>query len=693
MFVIPVPQGDVALSIALGVLLLSIVVQPIVRTCFYRMRSDRAWRSIEKNNSVDVTKYGILAEALGDRGKWDTARIVVIVLTAYNVCTWGLELSLDLALHDGGPVDLLNRPPPVCHKVYDGIDTATNSTDWVVNPGEAPASPKGTLKNFKESLEDGHATTVYRIGEDLFYGSTEFVKWSTDISVAPSDLFYNVTNGQATVASLDCMAFSRNATLHISSNKKDTDQWGTVVECESGPRIVNDIRSDTTESPPTILLNRSDGDVHLIVEEVASYPSFLYSVWKLDDDSSSSRDVNASVNIRHVFFVSSTTRLVEAIITGIANGIESGGGCVDLLSQFSFSNKTYELMEGERVSPFGEHPESSSVAHLSDVESIVKGIKVNDVGAICGFILLGVIIVATVGCLFSLKESPLDVYDRDALIKAVAAPNMEENDGKPTKMKVLVTRMDDDRFRMVVSDDGVYRGCSRLQQRLKKIVVKTSPENDEDEDEDGAAAAAPPTRGISRTWSLPVASFNAGTINRSRQAQSNKNHPAGAARTMAAAAAVGPNSSSQTRAKTFVQLTPSPVPTLTRRTSMLRGLVFDPSTSAGQSKLQGVSDSSTVATAASESQHTEDVVNVSKGGSSGGGSGGGDFPVEKESDRQVDAAVSGSNKAEPAKGDGVKTPPRPPSRDEKSPPVEDTTPTTSSRRVTDSTLVGGASPK
>lgn len=681
MFVIPVTQGNVALSIALGVLLLSIVVQPIVRACFYRMRSDRAWRSIEENNSVDVTKYSIFAEALGDRGKWDTARIVAIVLAAYHVCTWGLELSLDLAIYDKGPVDLLNRPPPVCHKIYDGVNTSTNSTDWVVNPGEAPVSSKGTLKNFKGSLEDGYATTVYRIGDDLIYGSTVFVTWSPDISEAPSDLFYNVTDGQATVASLDCTTFSRNATLHISSSKYESYPWGTVVECESGPSIVDDIRPDTTESPPTILLNRSDGDVHLIVEEVASYPSFFYSVWKLDA-SSSSHDVSASVNIRHAFFVSSTTRLVEAIITGIANGIESGGGCVDLLSQFSLSNETYELQEGERVSPFGEHPESSSVARLNDVESIVEGIKVDNVGAICGFLLAGVILVAMVGCLFSLKESPLDVYDRDALIKAVAAPNMEENDGRPTKMKVFVTRMEDDRFRMVVSDDGVYRGCAGLHQRLKNIVTKASSEDDDSDNDvnESAAAAAPPTRGISRTWSLPVASFNSGATNRSRQAQESKRHPAGAARTTVGAAA-GPGSSSQARATTFVQLAPSPVPTLSRRASKLTGLVFEPPPLAAQSKLQGVSDSSTTGTAVSEShQHAKGTINVSEAGGSGGG-GDGASPVKKKSDG-------------PAKGDGVETPLEcPPPRDEETHPVEDTTTTTSSRGVPDSTVAERASPK
>lgn len=52
------------------------------------------------------------------------------MLAAFHVSTWGLELSLDLAVITDGPVDLLNRPPPV---VSSGDPDAVGmAIDWVV---------------------------------------------------------------------------------------------------------------------------------------------------------------------------------------------------------------------------------------------------------------------------------------------------------------------------------------------------------------------------------------------------------------------------------------------------------------------------------------------------------------------------------------------------------------------------------
>lgn len=55
-FVVETPPGDVAFSIALGVLLLSVVLGPIVRWCVHRVRAARAWKSIKNNEAVDITK-------------------------------------------------------------------------------------------------------------------------------------------------------------------------------------------------------------------------------------------------------------------------------------------------------------------------------------------------------------------------------------------------------------------------------------------------------------------------------------------------------------------------------------------------------------------------------------------------------------------------------------------------------------
>lgn len=75
-------------------------------------------------------QYNIFSEALGDRGKWDTARVVTIMLAAFHVSTWALELSLDLAVLTDGPVDLMNRPPPVVSS-GNPADLGSNF-DWIV---------------------------------------------------------------------------------------------------------------------------------------------------------------------------------------------------------------------------------------------------------------------------------------------------------------------------------------------------------------------------------------------------------------------------------------------------------------------------------------------------------------------------------------------------------------------------------
>lgn len=76
----------------------------------------------------------------------------------------------------------------------------------------------------------------------------------------------------------------------------------------------------------------------MIVEEDSNYPGFLYSVWIPVTSASAEK-----VQIKHVFHVASKSRMVEAVITGIVNGIFTGGGCMDLLLQFSDSSPSYDL--------------------------------------------------------------------------------------------------------------------------------------------------------------------------------------------------------------------------------------------------------------------------------------------------------------------------------------------------------------
>lgn len=481
--IIPTTSDNVAFSIALSVLLLSVVLHPIVRWCFHRIRADVAWKSIEKQKPVEVTKYNFFSEAMGDRGGWDTARVVTLMLAAFHVSTWGLELSLDLAIKTDGPVDLLNRPPPV-------VFGAQNLTDWIVLENLNPSQEGGSLNNFRGTLMDGNATTSYRVDGGIVLGNTIFASWSPESAHIASGLFYDVDSGQAIVSEASCSTPSRSGALYVSDEA--SEKWGDVTECESGPELLNASLTDRA-SPPVILLNSTDGVAHFIVEEESSYPSFLYSVWK-PGEVRPSQEGGGGTELNHVFFISSTTRLVEAIVTGIANGVLTGGGCVDLLTKFSVENPTYSLNGALRVSPFGEHPRSSSVETLDQVEPIVEGVLVSNVGTVCGIMLVVVTGAAFLGCLCCHSRKSLDVYNRDQLIRAISLPSGEGADGKPAAIKIYVRQEQDSAFSIVISDDGVYRGCAGLRKRLMSNMNYDSPPS-----EQGSIRGS-----ISRSGSLPA---------------------------------------------------------------------------------------------------------------------------------------------------------------------------------------------
>ena len=460
--VITTPFDNVAFTIALGVLLLSVVLHPMVTACFYRVRADRAWKLIEKGQPVEVTKYSFFSEALGDRGKWDTARFVTLMIAAFHVSTWGLELTLDLAYRTDGPVDLLNRPPPVVSRA--NVDVL-NDTDWLVHkyPDSVPES--GTLGSMHGTLEDGNATTAYRIDDEIVKGNTLFASWSPEPARITSGLFYDAVDGQATVEGVSCSIVSTVGEVYLIG---DGTRWGRVAECESGPKVLHWTFENRT-SPPTIVLNNTRGEVHLIVEEESSYPSFLYSVWTLEDSTTVSSSNNKSASLQHMFYISSTTRLVEAIMTAIVNGHLDGGSSVDLVTQFSLDNRAYQLNGSIRISPFGEHPTSSSVERLDQVEPIVVGVLVSNIGTVSGGLLIAVTASAFMGCLFFRSRRTLDVYNRDELIRAVSLPGGTGEDGKPAALKILVKQEPDKAFSIVISDDGVYRGCDGMRKKLLRV--------------------------------------------------------------------------------------------------------------------------------------------------------------------------------------------------------------------------------
>lgn len=506
-FVIPTQADNVAFNIALSVLLLSVVLHPIVRGCFHRIRADMAWRKVKQEEAVEVTKYNLFSEALGDRGRWDTARFVTFMLAGFHVATWGLELSLDLALRTDGPVDLLNRPPPISFPPPQLLrdDPRFNPTDWLVLGTKGELVAEGALGNFHGTWDDGNATAFYRVGDEIIRGDTLSSWWSRESVQLVAGLFYDVNHGEgrATVAGTSCSTTSfRTANVYVSQEPGDAAEWGTVTECESGPLVVN--TSTTTveaiQSPPVILLNKTGGGFHLIVEEASSYPSFLYSVWTAVEVA----ETNESVEVSHVFYVASTTRLAEAIVSGVVNGATNGGYCVDLLSKFSLTNATYGAASNSRVAPFGERPFASSVETLDIVEPIVAGVQVNGIGLVCGILLFVVttlsMIGAVVGCLCWRSHRPLDVYNRDELIRAVSMPSGEGADGKPAALKIYVRREKNNKaFSIVISDDGVYRGFDGLRKRLSSLISAERCQR-------SGSGESSSTHGASRSGSVPAGS-------------------------------------------------------------------------------------------------------------------------------------------------------------------------------------------
>lgn len=469
-FVLTTPPDNVALSIALGIIFLTTVVEPVVKMCFHRVRAERAWRTIEKQEPVEVTKYPVISEALGDRGRWDAARLVTYLLFGFHIATTALELSLDLAVRTDGPVDLLNRPPPVLYRT-ELVDPEHNFTDWKISLGanEDDVKEEGALGNFKGSLEHGTASNTYRIGNKIVRGKTLFASWSNQFALASPGLFYNTNEGRALVEGIACTALLRTASVYVMRDGSDSpggEKWGVVMECESGPMPVNSTVDDIA-NPPAIIMSSSGGEAHyVIVEEDSSYPNFMYSVWR----------AASTVELEHMFFISTNSRMVEAIVTGIANGILNGGGCVDLLAQYSVSNSAYTVVGTSRVSPFGEHPNASSVESLDQVEPIVAGVLVNNLGVFCGVLILAVTVTAMVGGFCFRSRRSLDIYDRDELIRAVSLPDGEGVgvNGKPKALKLFVHRSDAKGFSIIISDDGVYRGgCSgmakHVMDKLKRL--------------------------------------------------------------------------------------------------------------------------------------------------------------------------------------------------------------------------------
>jgi len=115
-------------AIILSFVFIAYILDPAIVKAYQRVRAYRGWRAIENSQTVEVTTYPLVSEIRGVRGRWDTARIVAMLLAAFSLASWGLELLMSRGNIEEPVIDLFLRPPPVSKK-----NTSSDVADWYVS--------------------------------------------------------------------------------------------------------------------------------------------------------------------------------------------------------------------------------------------------------------------------------------------------------------------------------------------------------------------------------------------------------------------------------------------------------------------------------------------------------------------------------------------------------------------------------
>lgn len=123
------PTQQPTFAIGLSFIFLAYFLHPRIDSAYQKVRASRAWRAVQKHKRVDVTDYPMLSEAFGVRGRWDAARTVTVLLAAFSLGSWVLELSLEIDYVDGEAY-LLTQPPPV-YKYFPDADN--QNLTWQVS--------------------------------------------------------------------------------------------------------------------------------------------------------------------------------------------------------------------------------------------------------------------------------------------------------------------------------------------------------------------------------------------------------------------------------------------------------------------------------------------------------------------------------------------------------------------------------
>ncbi|CAM9536369.1 unnamed protein product, partial [Laminaria digitata] len=453
---------DGTFVIGVSFIFIAYFLHPLVESSYHRVRAYRAWRALEKRQAVEVTNYPMLAETLGGRGKWDTARIVTVLLAVFSLVSWGLELSMGLAHHQG-KADLLDRSPWVINGTFQGKDV------WEVKPaGDFPYN-EDWKKDF--NMNDDRALSMYDVTEadtcrgGRIEGTIEIASWSDDPKKSPTPLYYNqTTTANATVANLRC-AEGPNETkgIHI---RDDDDIWGTVATCDNGPKQSNLAAGDNDrDSPPTLILNKSAEETFLVVEESSNYPSFLYSVW------TNGTQHDDSVELKHLFHIAATVRLAEAVVTAIVQNKTTGLDSFLLVRVNSVSeDRAINSSNPTRAKPFGENPPDEKVL-IQNVETIPCGLEFDLIALICS-VFLTLLTAVGISWSFCLRSSiGMNVYDRDELIRAVSMSVDASSCSSPSAIRIFVRKEDSGCLSVVISDTGDEEsGCRQMFRRRGPVV-------------------------------------------------------------------------------------------------------------------------------------------------------------------------------------------------------------------------------
>lgn len=321
-------------------------------------------------------------------------------------------------------------------------------------------------------VEDGAKSRYYMEAntryEGAVNGAIRVAYWYTEAGRTPSQ-FYYLDGDTVTVTGLVCAGDQTIDAIDVYIGA-DT-KWGSVLECEHGPRLTDNLlllHDQKTSTPPTLIMTSSEGEVLLIVEENISFPSFLYSVWTVASENDN------STKLQHVFHIAATMRLVEAVVTGIVHGERSGGGCFGVLRKFS---ETREPIDDEvlRASPFGEHPTGDSV-QIQELENVEVGLEISMNALVC-FVCLMVLTSIGMMWLCSARSSiGMDVYNRDELIRAVSISGTRDDCTLPSQMRIFVHKDDSGEMKVVINDTrGVHRRWARILKHGRKEVKTCDP--------------------------------------------------------------------------------------------------------------------------------------------------------------------------------------------------------------------------